>query len=67
MTQAHRERLGTAEPAAGSVVSVLLERHARVRGLFAQTSAARGEARRHALAGPFASLPDKARDASSKS
>lgn len=45
MTQAREERLLAAELPAGNVVSVLLEQHARIRELFAQTSAAHGEAR----------------------
>jgi hypothetical protein len=49
MSQAHQERLRAAELPAGSVVSVLLEQHAKIRELFAQTTGARGEARQHAF------------------
>ena len=45
MTQAQQERLRAAELPAGSVVSVLLEQHAKIRELFEQTAQARGEAR----------------------
>lgn len=49
MTQAHQERTRAAELPPGSVVSVLLEQHAKIRDLFAQTTAARGEQRRQAF------------------
>lgn len=49
MTQAHQERLRAAELPAGSIVSVLLEQHAKIRELFAQTTAARGEARQRSF------------------
>jgi len=45
MTPAHQERLRAAALPAGSVVSVLLEQHAKIRELFEQTAEARGEAR----------------------
>jgi hypothetical protein len=45
MSQAQQERAAAAELPAGSVVSVLLEQHAKIRDLFAQTTAAHGEAR----------------------
>ena len=45
MTQARQERLRATELPAGSVVSLLLEQHGRIRDLFAQTTAAHGEAR----------------------
>lgn len=49
MTQAHQERLRAAELPTGSVVAVLLEQHARIRELFAQTAAASGEARQRSF------------------
>ncbi|MBR7828043.1 hemerythrin domain-containing protein [Actinospica sp. MGRD01-02] len=49
MTQAHQERLQADELPAGSVVSVLLEQHAKIRELFEQTAEARGAARRRAF------------------
>jgi hypothetical protein len=49
MAQAHQERLRAAELPAGSIVSVLLEQHAKIRELFAQTTAARGEARQRSF------------------
>jgi hemerythrin superfamily protein len=49
MTQAHQERLYAAELPAGSVVSVLREQHAKIRELFAQTTAARGADRQRAF------------------
>jgi hypothetical protein len=45
MTLAHQERLRADAVPAGSVVSVLLEQHAKIRELFEQTAEARGEAR----------------------
>ena len=45
------ERLRAAGLPAGSVVSVLLEQHAKIRELFAQTTAASGEARQRAFDG----------------
>ena len=45
MTQAQQERLRAAELPTGSVVAVLLEQHARIRDLFAQTAAASGQER----------------------
>ncbi|HEX4791506.1 MAG TPA: hemerythrin domain-containing protein [Actinospica sp.] len=49
MTQAHQERLRAAELPPGSVVSVLLEQHAKIRELFQQTGLAHGEARQRAF------------------
>lgn len=49
MTQAHQERLRAEELPAGSIVSLLLEQHAKIRDLFAQTSAAHGEDRQRAF------------------
>jgi hemerythrin-like domain-containing protein len=49
MTQAHQERLQAAELPAGSVVSVLLEQHAKIRDLFDKTTAAVGDARQQAF------------------
>jgi hypothetical protein len=49
MTQAHQERIRASELPAGNVVSVLLEQHAKIRELFAETTAAQGEARRRAF------------------
>lgn len=46
MTQAQQERAQANELPPGSIVSVLLAQHAKIRELFAQTSSARGEARR---------------------
>jgi hypothetical protein len=49
MTQARQERVRAAELPPGSVVSVLLEQHAKIRELFAETTVARGEARRQSF------------------
>lgn len=49
MTEADQERLQAAQLPAGSVVSVLLEQHAKIRELFAQTSAAHGQARQRSF------------------
>lgn len=45
----HQERLSASALPPGSVVSVLLEQHARIRELFAETTAAQGEARQRAF------------------
>lgn len=49
MTQARQERIRASELPACNVVSVLLEQHAKIRELFAQTTAAPGEERQRAF------------------
>lgn len=49
MSQAHQERMRAAELPPGSVISVLLEQHAKIRDLFAQTASAQGKPRQKAF------------------
>ncbi len=49
MSEARQERFLAEQVPAGSVVSVLLEQHAKIRELFAQTATAHGEAKQRSF------------------